>query len=92
MFQVAKKKRNEAYFYVLHVRDDIGFTFDQKIERILRCIKEIEDGIKILQTSSSITLLITDFEKTLDHQIFGNLYQLFKSIAVQNRRFQSHAL
>lgn len=61
----SEEKRNEAYFYVLHVRDEIGFTFDQKIERILRCIKEIEDGIKILQTSSSITLLITDFEKHL---------------------------
>ena len=61
----SEEKRNEANFYVLHERDDIGYTFDQKIERILRCIKEIEDGIKILQTSSSITLLITDFEKHL---------------------------
>ena len=58
-------KRVEAYLYVLHTRDDIGIAFDRKIRYIQQRIKEIEDGIKILQTSNSITLLISDFEKSI---------------------------
>ena len=58
-------KHAEAYLYVLHTRDDIGIAFDRKIGYIQHRIKEIEDGIKILETSNSITLLISDFEKSI---------------------------
>lgn len=61
----SEEKRDEAYVYVRHVRDDIGFMFDQKIEQIQQYIKEIEDGIETLQTSNHIKSLITDLEKTV---------------------------
>lgn len=61
----SEEKRDEAYAFVRHTRDDIGFMFDQKIEQIRQYIKEIEDGIEMLQTSNRIKSLITDFEKTV---------------------------
>ncbi len=61
----SEEKRDEAYVYVRHVRDGIGFMFDQKIEQIQQYIKEIEDGIETLQTSNGIKSLITDLEKTV---------------------------
>ena len=61
----SEEKRDEAYVYVRHVRDEVGFMFDQKIEQIQQYIKEIEDGIEMLQTSNRIKSLITDLEKTV---------------------------
>lgn len=61
----SEEKRDEAYVYVRHVRDDVGIAFDRKIEQIQQYIKEIEDGIEMLQTSDSIKSLITDFEKSV---------------------------
>ena len=61
----SEEKRDEAYGFVRHTRDDIGFMFDQKIEQIQQYIKEIEDGLEMLQTSNRIKSLITDLEKTV---------------------------
>lgn len=61
----SEEKRDEAYVYVRHVRDDVGIAFDRKIEQIQQYIKEIEDGIEALQTLNRIESLITDLEKTV---------------------------